>query len=803
MEARSAPPAPPTSEDEAAPLAMAGVEYQPTSMWVADLLIKGNRLLGTAPGGCETEQRREWHANYNGVLLAMAQSACAANPAGDDARDAMIKHAIASMSAHRRALTAQLRAASTASSAPGTDACSFAAYDWMLGAADDEGGGGGATLPLGEPERERATLERGDGRLRALLADLSSAFMDVQQTPRAVEAIEVLTSTATERIVRNALTMQALVGLFDCARLAAGARVNHAVFGEARSPLSPDVARAEAGRADAYAAMRLHAGLQTIIGLMMMGAARRYEGDDQDRNRWAGTPLGRAILSYREAAMASLDAYDRTKRNAAAQAGRSYVAQTPGYVAALQEQAATLAMRAHYEEHDEGLHEALVCALNDAHVFEVALADGIVRKRVSFWTAVQHVSELRADAWAGHADRRVAPLCVAVQQVWASLVFGATAGTEEERPADVVQPTPALAKAMRVATERGPPVTNFYGRDYGETERKVLARAVKEGRDPEGREAGEAFGFRQEWMGYLSGARGTRAAVATTDESAARVRAAITSLAVADVLAGAGDACPPLPVASGNAVHYMHAAAAAKEPSQLRLVWKAGRNPAHSYLFDRGDPRNAAGVAVLDAEIAARPVGQRAAPLYLQRKQAFVEKVAERTAVPFRAWSGGALATDAYHAFFAEVWRRFNENLKRPGGPWSDKIARWTAHYEAGTQPSKGKGESKLIHPWRVMYLQQGVAKALLEERWGEEVVLKTCSTPNERAAARVHRALLHRLVTVYDYPPWASHLIRRFCSMDEHRSKRRREPSPEPAPSPPRAGSPTRGRPAPALRWA
>ena len=522
MEARSPLLPPPIDEDEAAPLGMAEVEYTPTSMWVADLLIKGNRLLGTAPNGCETAQRREWHANFNGVLLAMAQSTCANGP------DAMIKHAIASMSAHRRALGAQLRAASAASSVPGTDACSFAAYDWMLAAADDEGAAS-AALPLGEPARERATLERGDGRLRALLTDLSSAFMDVQQTPRAIEAMEVMTSPATERIVRNALTMQAIVGLFDCARLAAGARVNHAVFGETRSPLSPDVARAEAGRADAYAAMRLHTGLQTIIGLMMMGAARRYEGADQDRNRWASTPLGRAILGYREAAMASLDAYDRTKRDAAAQAGRSYVAQTPGYVAALQEQAATLAMRAHYEAHDEGLHEALVCALNDAHVFEVTQPDGVVHKRINFWNAVQRVSELRGDAWSGHADRRVAPLCVAVQQVWASIVFGA--GADEGRPTDVVQPTPALAKAMRVATERGPPVANFYGRDYAETERKVLARAVKEGRDPEGREAGEAFGFRQEWMGYLSGARGTRAAVTATDESKARVCAAITALA--------------------------------------------------------------------------------------------------------------------------------------------------------------------------------------------------------------------------------------------------------------------------------
>ena len=791
MEARSLPPSTPLDFEEAAPSAMDPVHYKPSSLWMADLLLKGNRLLGTAPAGCETEQRREWHNDYNGMLISMAQSLCATNPAGPgdaldaqwcDARDAGIKHTIASMSMYRRSVTAQMRAASASGTVSGTNASSFASFDWMLAAMDDEAEPTG--MLLGEPEGERRVLACGDGRLRALLADLSSAFMDVQQTPRAVRSIEVLTSPATERIVRNSMTVNAVVGLFDSARLAAGARVNHAVFGEARAPLPPDVVRAEAGRADAYTAMRLHSGLQIIIGLMMMGAARRYEGVDQDRNRWVRTPLGRAILGYREAAMGSLDAYDRTKRNTAAEAGRSYVAQTPGYVAALQEQAAMIVMRAHYEENDEGLHEALVCALNDAPVFDITHLDGKVHKRVNFWQAVRHVSEIRTLAWTGHSDRRVAPVCVAMQQVWASLVFGAAA--EEERPLGVVRPTPALVKAMRLGTEPGPPVANFYGRDHAETERKVVAKTAKDGRDSEGRETGEAFGFRQEWMGYLSGARAARGAITPTDESIARVRAAITSLAFADVLAGAGGQCSQLPMASGNAIHYMHAAAAAKEPSQLRLVWKAGRNPAHSYLFDRGDPKHAGAVSALDLEIASMPANGRPAQIYLQRKQLFVEKVAERTAAPFRAWSGGALATDAYHPFFSEVWRRFNENLKRPGGPWSDKIARWTTHYEEGTQPSKGQGESKLIHPWRVMYLQQAVARALLEERWGEENVIKTCSTPNERAAARVHRALLHRLISVYDYPPWASHLIRRLCSTDEGRAaKRQRDSSPNVEPPP------------------
>ena len=479
-------------------------------------------------------------------------------------------------------------------------------------------------------------------------------------------------------------------------------------------------------------------------------------------------------------------------------------------MAALQEQAATLAMRAHYEEHDHGLHEALVCALSETGMFDVQVsAQGPVAKRCTYWHAVRLVAAARKDAWTGHADQRVAPLLAAMQQVWSAFVFGQA----HDGGPTLVSATPAMAKAMRQAMEPAPPVENFYGRDYAETDRKVLARAVKEGRDPQGREAGEAFGYRLEWMGMLSGERPVRAPVAPTAEATARARAAITSMAVGEALVRAGAPVRALPIASGNAIHYMHAVAAAKEPSQLRLVWVAGRHPAHSFLLDKGDPKHAGAVLQTDARITATARETRSPSHYLLRKQAFVEKVAERTAVPFRAWSGGALATDAYHAFFSEVWRRFNENLKRPGTPWSDKIARWLEHYEAGTTPARANGEAKLIHPWRVMYLQQSVARTLLEEEWGESTILKM-QTSDERAAARMHRALLHRLITVYDYPPWASHLIRRFCSMDEHRARRRREdtdPPPVPPPSPPsslpapkraRSGSPSLAHPPPSAAW-
>ena len=765
------------------------VEYAPTPLWIADVLLKGNRMLGASPGGCDTEPQRGWHCAYNKALLRMASPPPQEDPVSARSSQELLRCAIASMGVHRRAIHYKMRMSTDPLTRCSNDLHSFVAEDWLLSVQSCKGGP--VAQGLGDPMSLRNKGEQAVACLRALLSDLSTAYMDTEPSERATRAIEALSNESTERLVRNALTTQALVCLFDCSWLAAGARVNHAVFGGDACPLVSDTARAQAGRADAYAAMRLYSGLETIIALMMMGASRKFEGADRDRGRWAKEAMGKAILTYREEMSMALHAYDGTKRRSAVQSGSAYKAQTPGYVAALQEQAATLAMRAHYEDHDEGLHGALICALTEPSMFEVRLP-GKEPVRCTFWQAVEQVAEARVDAWTGPADQRVAPLSVAMQQVWASFVFSQSTrdAKEAEPPVAIVGPTPAMVKTMRQAMSRAPPIENFYGRDYAETERKVLARAAKEGRDPQGREAGEAFGYRMEWMGLLSGERAVRPPVAPTMEISARVRGAVTAMAVSETLSVAsGGSARALPIASGNAIHYMHTLAAAKEPSQMHIVWTAGsaRPRSHSFLLDKGDPKNAGGVLQTDDEIAAMPREQRADALYLQRKHAFVEKVGERTAVPFRAWSGGALATDAYHEFFAEVWRRFNSNLKHPGTQWSDKIARWLKHYEAGTTPPRANGEAKLIHPWRVMYLQQSVARVVLEERWGEAVVLKM-QTPNERAAARMHRALLNRLIDVYDYPPWASHLIRRFCSMDEHRAKRRREeedPTPTSAPDP------------------
>ena len=128
------------------------------------------------------------------------------------------------------------------------------------------------------------------------------------------------------------------------------------------------------------------------------------------------------------------------------------------------------------------------------------------------------------------------------------------------------------------------------------------------------------------------------------------------------------------------------------------------------------------------------------------------------------------MATDLFHAFFLEVWRRFNANLCTSSSPWHATVQEWIGHYEAGTEPKRGGGTSKLMHPWRCMHLQRGVARALLNEWFGEPVIATIASNPEARCALRIQRCMLESVVALYDYAPWASHVIRRFCSIDERK---------------------------------
>lgn len=752
------------------------IDYRPSALWVADVLLKGNRLLSVLPGLGETADDRDRLDNYNLHLVHMAAGShrLGAGPnSNPEADEHYTRELVTALSQLRRAVNSQLRAAGTRETSDHNKHFSYAAFDWLRAAASDDLG---AARPPPQPIYENApkcfepyadmimqaedtiaTAEGGLKKLRAFLEDLTSHFMEVEVTERAQHAMDILKSSAVDRLVRGALNMQLLVCFFDSARLAAGARATHASWSR-HQDLSSDVVRAEEGRTSAYMAMRLYAALEIVVAMMMMGCARKAQ-DDGNRDAWPDTPAGKAVLAYRQQVGAVLTAYDSHKRAAAEQAQRTYTAQTAGYVAALQEQAASLSM--HAIEGDGALFEGLALGFGSAEVILMPqlMPTNSKDNRHTLWHAI---------GWACHERMRSEhetewSLQGAMAATVSTLVFHAV----DPKTKSVMHFTDAMRKAMTEASRHWPSVSSFYGRDYQDTERKVSSKAAREGRDPHGRETGEAFGYRVDWMGYLSGTS-VRPKAPPSAEVDARVSAAISSAAVVEGLFA--DSANRMPIASaGNAIHVIHGASLTMEPQQLARAHHAGRVES-SFMFDPLDERHKLRMATLCADIKNQP---------LEWKGVFSERVVERVANPFKAWSGGALATEMWHGFFAEVWKRFNDNLRREGGPWADKLKRWMDHYQAGTTPPRANGEAKLIHPWRVMFLQKGVAGALLTELYSEAKVLTAGST-RMRTALRVQRSLLTTFIASYDFAPWAAHIIRRLCAPDEQRAKRRREEAEE-----------------------
>ena len=65
------------------------------------------------------------------------------------------------------------------------------------------------------------------------------------------------------------------------------------------------------------------------------------------------------------------------------------------------------------------------------------------------------------------------------------------------------------------------------------------------------------------------------------------------------------------------------------------------------------------------------------------------------------------------------------------------------------------------------MQLQKGVARHLLTE-WLGEPAIRRVDAAETRCALRLQRCMLHDVVELYDFAPWTSHVIRRFCSVAE-----------------------------------
>jgi len=312
-------------------------------------------------------------------------------------------------------------------------------------------------------------------------------------------------------------------------------------------------------------------------------------------------------------------------------------------------------------------------------------------------------------------------------------------------------------------------MANFHGKEYALTERKVMAKAAKQSRDP--REVGESLGYRTEWVGFLSGAREGKRQTDKGVHADIRFGGAVTTLAHAEMLnldVSGSHRASPLPAPYGASLHNLHGVALSMEPSLLRAAADAG-NPDRSHLFEHADAHYGELMHALDERMAEPGINdamyQR---IVLERRVAVQERI-EKVSTAFKSWSGGAVASDLFHAFFLEVWRRFNANLRAESSPWHDTIEAWVLHYQKGTEPKRSEGASKLMHPWRCMHLQRGVARSLIEEWFGEHAIQRVGSA-DARCALRIQRCMLASVISLYSYAPWASHVMRRFCSIDETR---------------------------------
>lgn len=761
---------------------MESVSYTPSAYWVADLLLKINACVGVFEGLQDDNEQREHQLRFGQLLAHIAGT-----PLGPTStlQVDQVRCAVHTASQIRRAITAQFRVASSMSIEDHTLQFPLAAYDLLSSAARDipvkpENSEIQPSRREGTPRMSehvpRGTLEScrellvlsentmhllnsGMSKLRSLLNDVTLAYVDMQTTEQSANALDILCGRQTMTLVRNALNARAIACMFDSVRISAGIMAASHALGIDFAGAIPDVNRAAIGRADAYAVQRLYRGLELLVAAMMMGQARRAE-EDGDRSKWTATDTGQAVLKLRHDIGEVLTAYDSQKRTVAAKSGKTYSAQTPGYVALLQEQAASIMLKA--QEPNNQLHRAIVDALGLPQLFRTQCVEG---DKLSFWQAVSEIQAWREHSFSATNDRRVAPISNAIAMVAASAVMSST-DRELNLP---VYLTSSAYDAMRAASKEWPPISNFYGKEYALTERKVMAKAAKQSRDV--REVGEALGYRTEWVGFLSGQRDCKRQSDKGSDADMRFGGAVTTLAHAEGLrqdVGANVLSSVLPAPYGAALHNLHGVALSMEPLLLRSAIDSG-SAERSHIFEHADAHYNELMNAFDERLCESHADPDAYQRVILDRRSTIQDRIERISTSFKGWSGAAVATDLYHAFFLEVWRRFNANLRASNSSWNDTINAWIEHYKTGTTPNRSSSHAKLMHPWRCMYLQRGVARALLDEWFGEQVVEKISSAEG-RCAVRIQRSMISSVVSLYDYGPWASHVMRRFCSIDERK---------------------------------
>ena len=681
---------------------------EPTAQLCGAVLVKANRLVGGYAELDDASSTRAAMMRFNDTMLSMAS---------DDAEIHAIDafHAVALL---RRAVSLRLKD-SEQPKLRYECLLTFGAFDLLSTTAG---------VPITDASRIRDVCIEGAKALRA-----------VCEAPEAWLA--EMTSAETKTLVARSLCTQVLASCFDAARFTHGGRASSLAFTDDLAPLTEEHLRAELGRADAYAVLRLYAALQLVVAILMAGAAGVAKQDAEEVQKLR-VDIGDILTTY-----------DSTKRKAATERKRPYVAQTAGCVAALQEVCALLTTRA---SRSAALFDALRRGLGRVDLFE--MSSHCSERQFTFWGLVGQTQETRH----AHCEDAASPRVVSIEHGIVCLTSMLVANTMDDKYVTLVCLSSSMREATRSASQTWPPPSNFFGSGYFDTDRKIAAKAVRAGRDPESREIGEAFGFRLEWISYLSNPDAPMPR-RHPGGAAERLAAAVTSLGRVETLQLKNTAASStMPQSTGNGIHHVHGLALRSEPGH-----------AHFPLVEDDN-----GVYDNDAYDSAR------------RKQLFLDKVIEKVICRFKSWTGGALATELFAPFFLQVWRKFNANMTAFGSPWSEKLEAWLEHYNDGTTP--GRSDGKLIHPNKLMYLQKTIAQSLLHELYGEASLI---AMPAERRARlRLERALLTSLIAVYDFSPWASHVIRAFCAVNTNHilKKRKCVAVDEPEPAPTRRDSPS-----------
>lgn len=769
------------------------VAYSPSPHWVADVILKVNACVGAFEELQDDDDSRRNQLMFGRLLAEIAGTSIDLKGGLEMER---VRCVVFTASKIRRGIAKQLRAAQAFDLDDRALHFPMAAYDLLAAASRDVPvahtfaeiqpsrrevvAGMSKHVPetllkacselLAQSENTMTLLGEGLAKLRSMLSDASLVYADTEMNVESDRIMDIICSRQTLTLVRNALNARAVACMFDSVRVAAGVMAASHALGVDYASVIPDVSRAAIGRADAYAVQRLYRTLEFLVAAMMMGQAQRASRCG-NRDAWSGTDTGQAVLRIRHEIGDVLKAYDDEKRAAATNSNRAYCAQTPGYVSLLQEQAASIMLKT--QELDSHVHRAIVDALSLPHLFKVGY--GEKGTRYSYWEAIDAVQVWREDVFSETNDRRVAPIINCIAMVSGS---AALASTDSELALPVTLTTAAY-EAMRIASKDWPPMSNFHGKEYALTERKVMAKAAKQMRDP--REVGESLGYRTEWVGFLSGAREGKRQTDKGAHADIRFGGAVTTLSHAEMLSRdlKGRAyASALPAPYGAALHNIHGIALSMEPSLLRAAADAG-NPERSHLFEHADAHYNELMHALDEQMNEPGIDDAMYQSIVLERRGLVQDRVEKIATAFKSWSGGSVVTDLFHAFFFEVWRRFNVNLRADTSPWHDTVETWVLHYQAGTEPRRSEGASKLMHPWRFQHLQRGVARSLLEEWFGEGQI-QMVNSPEARSALRIQRCMLSSVIELFDYGPWASYVMRRFCSIDERRysttGKRTRE---------------------------